>query len=584
MDTVTTSDGFCPDQDFLKTRVAFRRSVADWCLRQARRCIKHGQIEGALRWNHLAAGTLSSGCNPLVSEALEQNLLEIASYLPRFPWCPAQNRKTPRRWLHVIDHALPYGGHTAMARRWIANDPGNNVHSVALPAQDGPVPDELARAVHKSGGEILLPALNGSLLSRAIWLRELAYARADCVVLHIYNDNVIAPVAFGVDGGPPVVFVNHSGHLFWAGAAISDVAINGRGSESELSWIRDFRGISNVATLPIPIPPPQGHGSDQVFTAEFRVQARRKLNLPSDAIVLLSVGREEKYKPVQGLDFFETVHSILSSCPQARMLVVGPSEKDHHKRLNAKLNGRLTVAGLQFDLRAYYAAADIYMEGFPFGSTTALLEAGVHGLPCVLAPADCPPPFGTDGVALDNELQRPANVEEYAKRVKELIANPEERYRCGRSLARSVSAHHCGTGWTRYLSDLCGALPESHTNHPVPQPPSPPEEFDLYWTGCFDLQGDPLDRTFRRALFWGLTPRLDFALYRACHAARQVRRGQGRLRSSVPVLLSALFPLCPAAARGPLYHSLKKLKAWLRSLRRWKGTIDRGSVESVAAV
>jgi hypothetical protein len=115
--------------------------------------------------------------------------------------------------LHVIDNALPFGGHTAMARRWITTGPENNVHSVALPDQHHPVPPALADAVCSSGGEIFQPEPNGSLLSRAIWLRKLASAKADRVVLHIGNDNVVAPAAFGVDGGPPVVFVDHSGLL-----------------------------------------------------------------------------------------------------------------------------------------------------------------------------------------------------------------------------------------------------------------------------------------------------------------------------------------------------------------------------------
>jgi glycosyltransferase involved in cell wall biosynthesis len=448
-----------------------------------------------------------------------------------------------------------------MARRWINTDPENNVHSAALPDQNHPVPATLIEAIRGSGGEIFVPEPDGSLLSRAIWLRELAYLKADRVVLHIGNDNVIVPAAFGVDGGPPVVFVNHSGHLFWTGVAISDVVINGRGSASEDLWLRHFRGIPNVATLPIPIPPPQEQASGEVFTAEYRAQARQRLNLPEDAIVLLSVGRDEKYKPILGLDFFETAHSIVSSCPRAWMLVVGPSENDRRKQLSAKLNGRLVVTGLQLDLRNYYAAADIYMESFPFGSTTALLEAGVHGLPCVLAPADCPPPFGTDGVALDNELHRPSNVGEYVKQVKELITDSEERLRRGASLARSIRAHHCGAGWNWYLSELSGVLPKSHSVRRVVQPPSPPEEFGLYWARCFSrFEGDPLYCAFLTALSFGLTPRLDLSLYRAWRAARANESGAGRLQAAAAILLNALLPLCPAVVQKALFRGLTNLQ------------------------
>ena len=576
------------EQNDVREGIAFTHAVADWCLRQARQHMERENIEAALEWNYRAARTLIRGCRPLVSETLERNLLEIASRLPRFAWSPAREQNAPRRWLHVVDHALPYGGHTAMARRWIATNPGDYVHSVALSVQEAAVPESLADAVRKSGGEIFLPAPNTSLLSRAIWLRELAYAKADCVVLHIGSDAVVAPAAFGVEGGPVILLVNHCAHTFWTGASVADLVVNCRGSQLERFWTQHYRGISSAGTLPIPIQPPQDCAGDEVFTAEFRAQARRRLNLPVDAVVLLSVGREEKYLPVSDLNFFEMSRTLLESCPQAWMLVVGPSANNDRRKLSKELNGRLAAVGCQLDLRTYYAAADVYMESFPFGSTTALLEAGVHGLPCVLAPADCPPPFGTDGIAVDDELQRPANVDGYVKRVKELIAHPEERVRCGRSLARSIREHHCGAGWTRYLSNLIERMPKAHTLHPVVQPPSPPEEFDQFWTRCNSrFKGDPFFNAFLDACSAGLTPRLDVPLYRECRAGRRARRRGGRLQATAPILLSGLLPLFPTAVGRPLHRSIMylwRLKRQVRSFLRRKVAGDPASAESVAAI
>lgn len=586
-DTLRHLSDSSSEETLMEARLAFRHSVASWCLRQAKRHMERGKNEAALEWNHIGAGVLRYGCAPLVSETLEQNLLEIASRLPRFEWRSAHDKDASRRWLHVIDYARPYGGHTAMVRRWIARDQGNRVHSVALPNQEHPVPEALADAIRDSGGEIFLPAPNASLLSRAIWLRELAYTKADCVVLHIYNEDVVAPTAFGVEGGPPVLLVNNAAHLFWTGAAVADVVINVRGSQLERFWTQHYRGISSTATLPIPIPLPQNADSAEVFSAECRAQARRRLNLPADAVVLLNVGRDEKYQSVSGLNFFEVARSLLASCPKAWMLVVGPSNSDYRKKLNQELNGRLAVLGVQLDLQPYYAAADVYVEGFPFGSTTALLEAGVHGLPCVLAPGDCPPPFGTDGVALDHELRRPANMEEYVMRVKELIAHPEERIRCGRSLARSICEHHCGTGWARYLADLIKQVPEVHTLHPVVQPPSPPKEFDHYWTRCFSHRlGDPFVYAFVSGISSGSTPRLDLSMYRARRAARRARLHGRGLQATVLELLSVLLPLFPAAVRRPLYRGITypwRLRQWLRLYLSRNVISNPASIEAVVA-
>ena len=584
MNTLKPHNDSDTEQDAVRERITYTHAVADWCLRQARRHMERGNIEAALLWNYQASRMLIRGCRPLVSETIERNLREIASLLPRVEWRPTRGREAPRRWLHVIDHALPYGGHTAMARRWITSDPGKSVHNVVLTVQEQPVPEALADAARRTGGEIFLPDPNSSFLSRAMWLRELAYANADCVVFHVGSDSVIAPTAFGVDGGPPVLLVNICAHTFWTGASVADLVLNSTGSKLERFWTRHYRGASSAATLPIPVQPPQNCAGDDVFTAEFRAQARQRLNLPTDAVVLLSVGREEKYRPVPGLNFFAVANSILEECPQARMLVVGPSAKSYQ----TKLNNRLAVVGCQLDLRIYYAAADIYMESFPFGSTTALLEAGVHGLPCVLTPEDCPPPFGTDGVAVEGVLQRPASVDEYAGRVKDLIASSEERIRCGTSFARSIRQHHCDAGWTQYLSDLIRQIPEVHTLHPVVQPPSPPEEYDYYWTRCNSrFRGDPLFVTFLGAISFGLKPTLDVPLSQACRAAKRGRRRQGLLQTTVPILLSALLPLCPAAAVGFLHRTLMylwDLKRRLKSFLRRRDNVNPDSNEPVAAV
>src|SRR5690606_12343399 len=44
---------------------------------------------------------------------------------------------------------------------------------------------------------------------------------------------------------------------------------------------------------------------------------------------------------------------------------------------------RIIALGERIDTAAYYQAADIYVDSFPFGSTTSLLEAGSCGVPLV---------------------------------------------------------------------------------------------------------------------------------------------------------------------------------------------------------
>ncbi len=553
-----------------RERIGFCHEVASWCLRHARRRMQQGDYEGALSWTQLAARRLIRTCRPLVSEAIERNLLQIAAVLPAPEWRPSPAPER-RRWLHVLDHALPYGGLTAMARRWMERDAENASHSVAFTAiPKRPIPSNLAQAVQQSGGAIFLPAADAGGLARASWLRQLAWREADRVVLHIDPDSVIAPAAFGVPGGPPVLLVNHAAHIFWTGASVADLVINCRGSEFEQYWTRQFRGVSRCATLPIPIPEPECSAGGLCFTPEYRRQARQLLGIPSDAVVLLSVGREEKYRAVAGLDFYQTFRSFLQEHPSVWLLVAGPEPNAERAAFSRQVNGRILTPGCQTNLRNFYAAADIYVESFPFGSTTALLEAGVHGLPCVLAPADCPPPFGTDGLAIDHTLQRPSSLADYLKQIEGLIEAPAERLRCGHRLRQCIRRCHCGEGWKSFLSGLVAQLPPAHSLHPAPEPPSPPEFYDLFWTASSArFGGDPFFNAFLEACEAGLAPALDPALYRACRAAKRSRHSDGKLQSCVPVGCAAVLHFFPAAA-APLHGAIVRARQLKKRLRAWQ--------------
>ena len=73
------------------------------------------------------------------------------------------------------------------------------------------------------------------------------------------------------------------------------------------------------------------------------------------------------------------------------------------------------------------SAATVYLEGFPFGSLTAMLEAALAAVPPVMAPALCPLPYRSDDFALHDEPV-PEDVDAYVARALALasrqITNP----------------------------------------------------------------------------------------------------------------------------------------------------------------
>ena len=140
--------------------------------------------------------------------------------------------------------------------------------------------------------------------------------------------------------------------------------------------------------------------------------------------MILTLGASYKYAPLANLDFLATCNEVVKAVPEAFILAAGVNEDMRWLAASASAGGRLRALGSvsHEQVRLLHGIADLYIEGFPFGSTTALLEAGLSGLPVVLAPAECPPPYGSDGLALDNTLKQPASVDEYKAEIVRLLS------------------------------------------------------------------------------------------------------------------------------------------------------------------
>jgi hypothetical protein len=333
--------------------------------------------------------------------------------------------------------------------------------------------------------------LEVSLLERARWLRTLAASSADYVVLHIDPDDVIAPSAFAVEGGPPVFLVNHAAHIYWNGASICDVIVNCRGSKLEEQWTRVHRGATRCTTVPIPLPLPGNADSTGAAAIARKERSRQLVSIPKDAMVILTSGDSYKFTPLGRLDFIQVCEDILRRLPEVYIVAIGPVENARWAEARERTGSRLRTFGRQpqSQVPIFLHMADVYIEGFPLGSTTALLEAGLRGIPVVLAPAQCPPPYGTDGVALDDRLERPGDLEEYKSRIVALCRSSQERAALGASLGDSIRKHHTGLGWREYVESAIRMAPTSHVLGPITTPVPTPAEVHLYWS------------SFRRATF-----------------------------------------------------------------------------------
>jgi hypothetical protein len=310
-------------------------------------------------------------------------------------------------------------------------------------------------------------------------LRDLA-ARADLVVLHVDPDDVVPLLALA-GSRPPTMFVDHADHVFWLGTTISDLLISLRSSGQRLAIER--RGISRQRAflLPTIVEP-----ATAVMTS---AEARASLGIAADTIAVVSVARSIKFGSVDGVSYPAAHVPVMTARPSSRLLAVGARADASWLRAGELTSGRIRALGARHDAQRFYAAADIYVDSFPFVSVTSLLEAATHGLPLVTL---CPY-VGTAGVfcadapGLDRGLIRTANVQDYQTALLQLIDDAPARHRLGSFAKDDVLAAHTGERWQAALERAYARAirPAGGDVEAVPTALGSISEVDLRWNEVF---------------------------------------------------------------------------------------------------
>ncbi|MGA2540434.1 MAG: hypothetical protein ABSG78_02600 [Verrucomicrobiota bacterium] len=428
-----------------------------------------GNLEQAARWGRVAASHASGigYFGILADPALEEMLLSIGRSLPAAPRDRPSSPKTT--FLHVLTEAQPVGGHPRFCCRWIESDSTAHRHHVLLTSQTQTIPDDLKHTVEHCGGRLTLLNPQLPLLERARQLREIACLQADAVILHVHMDDPLPILAFAVDNTPPVLLVNHADHVYWLGVSMADLVANIRPSGQELT--RHCRGIEGSVCLPIPLKDTESRLGDRRRSIEQKELERDRLGIPQEAVVFLTIASAYKYTPLNNYGFISVAQRLLERCPEAWLIAVGPDCEGPWAAASAKSGGRLMALGVKEVVSPFHEAADVYLEGFPFGSLTALLEAGLSGLPCVGAPGTTPLPMRSDDLALDH-LLTPASAEDYILEALRLAGDPQARSVEGERTQTAIREHHCGAGWLKHLASVYERIPKKHkighgTSHPV---------------------------------------------------------------------------------------------------------------------
>ena len=411
----------------------------------AERCFARGDLEASAAHASLAAWVAAhSHCGFFASPRIERLLTAIGKRMVT-PLPPVDAKRTEpfRRVLHVSGEVSAVGGLATMLRRWIESDPGRT-HSVALTQQAGACPDQLVETVTKAGGRIHLLSRIGGLRRIVGELRSIARGY-DIIVLHIPNSDVVASIAFADTARfPPVLFLNHSDHMFWVGAAISQVVGSMRKAACDITGERRYIEERRNLLLPILVSP--------VVRQRSREDAKKALSLDPSTVLMVSVARVQKYRSIDGVSYADTHVPVLKRYPNAQLIVVGGGDRPDWSEASNAVGGRISSLPPQ-DPRPYLEAADIYVDSYPFSSATSMMEAAGYGLPCAgrFILGEAARICGMDHPGLAGPLLEAKNDAGYVENLSKLISDPDLRARLGAEIQSSVAGANVSPGWNSYL-------------------------------------------------------------------------------------------------------------------------------------
>ena len=202
-----------------------------------------------------------------------------------------------------------------------------------------------------------------------------------------------------------------------------------------------------------------------------RADAKRRLGIDPDQLVLLTAADGSKYRPVAGPSLLARVLPTIAARPEVVFLAAGPRAEGEWAEASTASGGRVRALGLLDDPFLVQQAADVYLDSFPFSSLTSLLEVGSLETPVVTYaghPEGCEV-FGADTPEVDEHIHRPATPEDLAETLESLLVDRTRREESGRAVRDSITASHTGAGWRAGLDRLV----EEAARVPAPPDPEP---------------------------------------------------------------------------------------------------------------
>lgn len=207
-------------------------------------------------------------------------------------------------------------------------------------------------------------------------------------------------------------------------------------SKQVVPYAREKEGVREEQVVVIP----NGVEDLRARSCALRNGYRKKLDLAPTTSLIGWVGR---LKPQKNFPLFLHACARLSTTRQWKILVVGDGPERYRMQTLANdvdLADRLIWLGSRADVEGWLAATDVFVHTSDFeGMPNAVMEAMAMGLPVIASDVDGNRELIRDGI--NGYLLAPGDVIGFARRIDQIIDNPELADRLGEQAHRDVLQH-----------------------------------------------------------------------------------------------------------------------------------------------
>ena len=169
--------------------------------------------------------------------------------------------------------------------------------------------------------------------------------------------------------------------------------------------------------------------------------------------VVATIAEPYKFAASDGMDFRDLVSQLFARIPSAHLIAVGPSQDSPGwGGLQREFPTRIHLLGTTPEYASTLAAADVYLDSFPFSSITSMLEAALCGVPVVTVAEPSRGPLNFDDYRLTPDpITTP---EEWLDLVERWCRDLTQAAAAGSEMHQTVSSIHGKEAWIDQVEAL----------------------------------------------------------------------------------------------------------------------------------